>query len=66
MAGNESDCPHEVVIVHIRVMGHERYTWSASDGLVWEDAGGKAEKVPKSGLCGDCGKRVYRNFDRKG
>lgn len=61
----ESECSHEAVTVNIRVMGWENYSWTEADGLVWNDANGKSEVVPKSGVCMDCGKRVFRDFDRR-
>ena len=59
-----SDCPHEDITVNIRVMGWEMYSWSPQEGLVWADAAGKSEIVPKSGICSQCGKRVFRDFER--
>ncbi len=60
-----NNCQHESITVNIRVMGWEQYSWSESEGLVWIDANGKSEAVPKSGVCADCGKRVFKDFERR-
>jgi hypothetical protein len=59
------ECSHKAIIVNIRVMGWEQYSWTEADGLCFEDAAAKSEIVPKSGVCMDCRKRVFGNFERK-
>lgn len=57
-------CPHPMIDVKIRVSGWQDYIWTPESGLEHADSLNMNERVPKTGRCSECGKRVKGNFER--